>query len=215
MNRQRLALFILLILLLLAIVWSYISYPRPKTVSPLKYPPGSHLTAEKKRVTTVAPQAPRNQASSLRLDLLEQEQSGFKGYRRDIFKPIFVDELKIMKQKAAAVMPALPPAQPAKTVPAPPPIAAPPVTQQDVTRTELARFTFLGFLKKDNRKTIFLAKDKDIILVKKGDTFAGRYQAASITDQALTILVTDTGEEIVIPLIESRQLAAAPAAAKQ
>ncbi len=214
MNRQRLVLLILLILLPAAIIWSYINYPRPKTVSPLKYPPGSHLTAEKKRVPTVTPQAPRNQASSLRLDLLERDQAGFKGYRRDIFKPIFVDELKIMKQKAAAVMPVLPPAPPAKTVPVPPATAAPPVTQQEATKMELARFTFLGFLKKDNRKTIFLAKDKDIILVKKGDTFAGRYQASSITDQALTILVADTGEEIVIPLIESRQLAAAPAAAK-
>jgi hypothetical protein len=215
MNRKRLVLLILLVVLPAAIIWSYINYPRPKTVSPLKYPPGSHLTAEKKRVPTVTPQASRNQASSLRLDLLEREQAGFKGYRRDIFKPIFVDELKIMKQKAAAVMPVLPPAPPAKTAPAPPAAATPqPISPQEAAKMELARFTFLGFLKKDNRKTIFLAKDKDIILVKKGDTFAGRYQASSITDQALTILVADTGEEIVIPLIESRQLAAAPAAAK-
>lgn len=214
MNRQRLILFILLILLLLAITWSYISYPRPKTVSPLKYPPGSHLTAEKKRVPTVTPQVSRNQANALRLDLLEREQSDFRGYRRNIFKPIFVDELKIMKEKAAAVMPALPPVQPAKSIPVQPTTATPQITQQEATKSELARFTFLGFLKKDNRKTIFLAKDKDIILVKKGDTFAGRYQASTITDQALTILVTDTGEEIVIPLIESRPLSTASGVAK-
>jgi hypothetical protein len=80
------------------------------------------------------------------------------------------------------------------------------VVSTEPPKRELARFTFLGFLKKDNRRTIFLARDKDIILVKKGDTFAGRYQAASITEQALTIQVTDTGEEIVIPLIDNQSL---------
>jgi hypothetical protein len=207
MSRQRLILFVLLILLLLAMAWSYYSYPRAKTVSHLKYPPGSHIIAEKKRVSAMSPQASPSEGSVLRLDLLNREQSTFKGYRRNIFKPVFVDELKRMKQMASALKPVLPPVQPQKAAPAPPivPAFAVPETPQ----RELASFTFLGFLKKDNRKTIFLAKDKDIILVKKGDTFAGRYMAASLTDNALTISVTDTGEEIVIPLIESKALSAA------
>ena len=33
----------------------------------------------------------------------------------------------------------------------------------------MARYTFLGFLQKDNRKTVFLSRDKEIVLVKKGD----------------------------------------------
>ena len=57
-------------------------------------------------------------------------------------------------------------------------------------------FVFLGFLKKDNRKTIFLTNDKEIVLVRKGDRFAKRYEATSITDQALTIRDTGSGEEI-------------------
>lgn len=212
MSRQRLILFVLLILLLVAMVWSYYSFPRAKTVSPLKYPPGSHLVAEKKRVPALTPQMSQNEGSVLRLDLLGREQSTFKGYRRNIFSPIFVDELKVMKQMASALKPVLPPAQAQKDAavqPAVTPVATP-VAIPETPQRELARFTFLGFLKKDNRKTIFLAKDKDIILVKKGDTFAGRYEAASLTDQALTILVTDTGEEIVIPLIESKPLSSAP-----
>lgn len=204
MNRQRLILFVLLIILLLALAWSFYSFPRLKTVSPLKYPPGSHLVAEKKREPAVAT---ANDRSALRLDLLDREQPAFKGYHRNIFKPIFIDELKVMKQMASALKPVLPPVQTQKIEPAPPvvPVVAVPETPQ----RELARFTFLGFLKKDNRKTIFLAKDKDIILVKKGDIFAGRYEAATLTEQALTILVADTGEEIVIPLIESKPLNAA------
>jgi hypothetical protein len=73
----------------------------------------------------------------------------------------------------------------------------------------LARFTFLGFLKKGTVKTIFLAKDNDIVLVKKGDKIAGRYEATDISDQALTLKVADTGAVIVIPLIENLPLATA------
>ena len=46
-------------------------------------------------------------------------------------------------------------------------------------------------------------------LVKKGDKFAGRYEAKSVTDQALTIVATDSGEEIIIPLLENQPLVAA------
>lgn len=201
MSRQRLILFILLILLVVVVIWSYLSYPRLKTVSPMKYPPGSHIKADKKRPAIAAsPQVSKNDERVLRLDLLNQEQPAFKGYRRNIFKPVFVDELKVMKQTVVA-KPVRPPVQAQKPAPDPLPAAA-----TGTAPRELARFTFLGFLKKNNHKTIFLAKDKDIILVKKGNTFANRYQASSITDQALTILVTDTGEEIVIPLIENQPL---------
>ena len=206
MSRQRMILFVLLILLLLAMAWSYYSYPRARSVSHLKYPPGAHIIAEKKRVPAISPEAPMSERSLLRLDLLDREQSTFRGYRRNIFKPVFVDELKMMKQVASHLKPVLPPVQPQKS--APPPPIAPAVAVPVTAERELASFTFLGFLNKDNRKTIFLAKEKEIILVKKGDTFAGRYMAASLTDNALTILVTDTGEEIVIPLSESKTLSA-------
>jgi hypothetical protein len=136
--------------------------------------------------------------------LLERDQSGFKGYRRNIFKPIFIDEIAMMKLKAVAIKPPpLPPVAP------PPPKIEPPVAQPETLQSTLARFVFLGYLKKDNRKTIFLSKDKEIILVRKGDKFAGRYEAKSITDQALTIVATDTGEEIIIPLLENQPLVAA------
>lgn len=208
MNRQKLALFILLIVLVLAVIWSFMSVPRQKTVSTLKYAPGQ------KQVATVPPSAtPAAKPISapavsgdervVRLDLLEQGKSGFKGYRRNIFKPIFTDEIKLMKLKAVAIKP--PPIPPVAVAP---PKVEPPVIQPETLQSTLARFIFLGYLKKDNRKTIFLSKDKDIILVRKGDKFAGRYEARSITDQALTI-VADSGEEIVIPLLENQPLVAA------
>ena len=94
MNRQKLALFILLIILALAVAWSFMSLPRQKKVATLKYAPGKttapvqaaapSANALKPPATPAAPSDER----ALRLDLLEQEQSGFKGYRRNIFKPI-------------------------------------------------------------------------------------------------------------------------------
>lgn len=207
MNRQRLILFVLLILLALAVVWSYLRWPRQQTVAALKYAPGQRAASPRPAGTASTPQPGRDDGRVVRLDLLDREQPVFKGYRRNIFKPLFVDEQKSAKQQAVAPPPPLQPAVGAQPPAVPLPVQ--PVAMPETPRRELTRFTFLGFLKKDNRKTIFLAKDRDIILVKQGDVFARRYEASSITDQALTILVADTGEEIVIPLVENQPLAAA------
>ena len=198
MNRQRLILSILVIIFLIAAAWSYTAVPRPKTVDKLTHAPGRSAKPKTFAAKTSASEA--YDGRILNIAQLEKAQAEYRGYRRNIFKPIFVDEQKLLKQKAAAIKPPqLPPVQPQKAAPvAPPPESA-----------QLARFTFLGFLKKDAQRTIFLTRDKDIILVKKGDKVAGRYEATSITDQALTLLVTDTGDEIVIPLIENRPLSAA------
>jgi hypothetical protein len=220
MNRQKLVLFIVVIVLALAIVWSFISFPREKTVASSKRTPVKAQAVVKAPAASVdkisAPPAKADarpaltpEDRTLRLDLLEREQTGFKGYKRNIFKPVFTDEMKLMKQKAAAVKPI--PVQPVPVVPRPLPVqpTPPPPPPEDTVKSSLARFTFLGFLKKDNKRTIFLSKDKEIILVRKGETFAKRYEATAITDQALTIRVTDSGEEIVIPLTENKPLSAA------
>jgi hypothetical protein len=70
----------------------------------------------------------------------------------------------------------------------------------------MAQFTFLGFLKKENRQTVFLTGNNEIFLVRKGDTIAGRYRVANITDEMLSVRTADNGEEIIIPLIENRPL---------
>lgn len=229
MNRKKIALFVLLILFALAVVWSFYAFPRQKTVSTLKYAPGQVATAPRPTATPapkptvaavatpVSPSAAGRPATAtddrfLHIELLNQNQNGFKGYRRNIFKPVFIDEVKAMMRKAAAPKPLpLPPVAVPKVEP--PPAAkveqAPVAGQADVLKATLARFVFLGYVKKDNRKTIFLSKDKEIILVRKGDKFAGKYEAKNLTDQALTIVATDTGDETVIPLIENQPLSAA------
>lgn len=194
MNRQRVILFVLVMLFGLAALWSYSAMPRLKTVSTVSNKP----EPKAKPVTgNVTPVREVDDGTRLKISLLDVERADFKGYRRNIFKPVFVDELKIVKQKAVAIK-----------VPPPKIVTAP--VQQAIIQPEsspLARFTFLGYMKKGAVKTIFLAKDKDILLVKEGDKVAGRYEATEISDQALTLTVTDTGDEIVIPLIENRPLA--------
>lgn len=204
MNRQRLILFVLAILFCAVSIWSYSAMPRLKSVDTLKSRPVKTLKAASQPSALHVREA--DDGTKLKLDLLEAESSQFKGYRRNIFAPLFVDEVKVAKQarqQIAAVK------QPAAKTSVP---ASATADQQVVIMPEtapLARFTFLGFLKKGTAKTIFLAKEKDILLVKIGDKVAGRYEATDISDEALTLTVTDTGDEIVIPLIENRPLAAA------
>jgi hypothetical protein len=206
MNRQRLILFILLIIFVVAVIWSYIAFPRPKTVSSLTYKPGQHAKPEalsKENRSTVT-----DDGTVLKISQLDSEASIFKGYRRNIFKPVFFDEMKIMRQKTVAVKVPPPKVPIVPVVPTGSSALGESVIVQPEAAT-LARFTFLGYLKKGAVKTIFLAKEKDIFLVKTGDKIAGRYEATDISDQALTLTVTDTGDEIVIPLVENRPLAAA------
>jgi len=195
MNRQRLILFVLVILFGVAALWSYSAIPQFKTVSPTQA-----RQEPQARPVTAAPDKPAGDADDgtiLNVGELDAPPDSFTGYQRDIFKPIFSDETKIVKPKPVIVKP--PPPK------APPPVQAPPVIVKPET-APLARFTFLGFINKRSVRTIFLSKDKDILLVKKGDTIAGRYEATNITDKALTLTTTDTKEELVIQLVENQTL---------
>jgi hypothetical protein len=215
MNRQRLILFILLIALALAATWSFFAMPRPRVAPAQKNAAGQRLAPANgaSASSTPAPALPRD-TRILKLDLLNHDHDVFKGYRRDLFRPIFVDELKLMQNKAAALkLVKPPPLRPPPPSPPPPqtvPVLSAAEQQAQRNRQELGKFVFKGFLGKDNQKTIFLLKDGAILLVKKGDIFEKRYKAASITDQALTIQVVDSGEEIVIPLMENLSLKAVP-----
>lgn len=200
MNRQKLILFVLLGVLAIAAVVSYVRMPRQQTASQLRKAPEKGTSARKPAATATADDR------KLRLDLLECPPGRFAGFKRNIFRPIFRDETKLPPP-----MPALP-----KPVPLPPPVPAPPVAlpppmpvapQPPQVVRDMARFTFLGFLKKDNRKTIFLARDKEILLVRQGDKIAGSYEATTITDEALSIRSLADGSEMVIPLVENRPLA--------
>ncbi|MBW4055092.1 MAG: type II secretion system protein PulP [Proteobacteria bacterium] len=196
MNRQRLILFILVIVFGIAAFWSYNAMPRPKTIGTMAFKPGQQAKSSRPAPDKSARDA--DDGTKLKIGLLDKEPTPFKGYLRNIFKPVFVDEVKIVKQQQRPIAIKLPPL--------PPPVPTVPVVSTPAP-PPLAHFTFLGFLKKGSVRTIFLAKDNDILLVKRGDIIAGRYEATTITDQTLTLKVMDTGGTIIIPLIENRPLA--------
>ncbi len=186
MDRKRLALLILLAVFACAIAYAFWRQPPRRTVEKLKYTPGMRAD-----VARAAPRA-RNDIK-LHLELLDREMPRFSGFRRNIFRPIFSGETKV----------SLLPRNPIK-LPVPPP--PPPPTPAQRAMEEMSRFTFLGFLQKEDRKIIFLSRDREIFLVKKGDKLAGKYDVASITDQALTIKLMETGEQLAVPLQENKAL---------
>lgn len=209
MNKQKLTLLIVVVLFLCAIAYSFYAMPRQKSVAELKYTTGQKATSPRKTFAvkkTVGDS--KKQVSNervLRLDLLTEQRQGFKGYKRNVFKPVFVDELELMKQKAITrTMPQI-----NKIIPSPQPVIQTQIAKPEAPRAALAQFTFLGYLEKDGKKTLFLTKDKEIILVKNGERFSGgKYEISSLTDKLLTILVVENGEEIVVPLFENRPLVA-------
>lgn len=197
MNRRKLILAILLIIFAVAVVTSFLRLPPQHTVTKLKYTSG--MKAEASRTAVKA-----QDEKKLRLDLLDKDQPRFSGFQRNIFRPIFTVEMKSPLYPLHAGKPVLPVPPPPPPPPLPPPYVEPSPAQKAME--DVGRFTFLGFLQKENSKIIFLSRDNEIILVRKGDKIAGKYEVASITDEALTINLPATGEQIVVPLMENRAL---------
>lgn len=207
MNRKKLALAILVILLILSIIYSVFSQPRQKKAGSLKYPgTGATVSQPRSKVFSSLSSA-RIDDKKLHLELIDKEHSKFAGFKRNIFSPIFHEDVKQETKPTGRINLPIPPPPPVR--PAPP--VTPPamqVPEQTPVQRDMARFTFLGFLKKDNNKTIFLSSDKEIFLVKKGDTIAGKYEVSNLTEDVLTIHPLVGGGEIVIPLVENKSLAA-------
>jgi len=200
MNRQKVILTALLSLFAITLVVSYFRMPKQKRVDKLEYVSGMTVK-ETQRIATRSSDDTR-----VHLELLDRTPSTAVTVRRNLFSDLFAVQSK------KSIIPLPPPPPPPKPVvvapreeerPAPPAVVEPTPLQRD-----MARFTFLGFLKKDNRKTIFLSNDKEIFLVKKGDKISGKYDVTALTDEALTISSMQDGGEIIIPLIENRPLSA-------
>lgn len=199
MNRQRLILVVLLLLFALSVIYGYSKYPRQKTVDKLTFAPGKQPRPVPAKVGN------KVDDSRILMALLEEGRPSGGGYRKNLFHPLFRDE--------SQVLPLPPPPKPLPALPPPPPPApaavAPPVPAEPTpVQRDMARFTFLGFMKKDGKKTIFLSGNKEIFLVKRGDKIAGKYEVANVTDELLTINALGDGGQIIIPLVENKPLAA-------
>jgi hypothetical protein len=200
MNRQKLVLAVLLLLLVVAVISVFVRWPKQQSVQTLKNTGGATATAPRTPQTPVATPVDERR---VHLELLTAERPRFSGFRRNIFRPIFQEEGKFTLPPKTFLKPPPPPSLPPVAVQ---PVPPPPVPTTSVVQRDMARFTFLGFLKKDGKKTIFLSKDNQIHLVKMGDRIEGKYEATGLSEEALTIRVLSDGNEIVIPLLENRPL---------
>ena len=194
MNRQKLLLLILLLLLVIAVAYAYLRTPKQQSVGRLKYTSGG--TPEK-----IKPATSQQNDKKINISLLDTQLSLPSGYKRNIFR------LAPLKSSIPVSLPPPPPPLPPPPPP-PPSTTPPPPAPPSPVRAEMAKFTFLGFLKDQGRKTIFLSKDQEIILVKKGDKIANRFEVTNLTDEALTISSTTESGQIVIPLVENSPLRA-------
>lgn len=201
MNRQKATLTVLLVIFACSLVISYLRMPRQKRVDKLTYVTGMKVP--------VAKQGTGSGPDELRvhLELLDRRPSTTVSVKRNLFSSLFAAGTKQTITPLPLPPPPPPPAPIAVEQPPEPP-PPPMVVEPTPLQRELARFTFLGFLKKDNRKTIFLSNDREIFLVKKGDKISGKYDVTSLTEEALTISSLQDGGEIVIPLVENRPLQA-------
>lgn len=204
MNRKKLILCLLLLGLAGSIAYSVLRAPKQQRVATLKYRSGGAAPAARKGA---APLPGETDDAKVHLELLDREAPRFSGYRRNIFSPIFKEEVKLPPFKPLPppprpVLPLPPPPAPPAPAPAPPP--AP--TAEDIAAGELAKFTFLGFLKKNGERTVFLSSNNEIFLAKKGSNLGTKFQVTDLTEDAITIKSVAGGRELVIPLLENRAL---------
>jgi hypothetical protein len=144
----------------------------------------------------------------LRSDLLERKSQPYPGVRRDLFSAVSAvsqneAEIEVLPEEPPEVIP-----PPIVVVAAPPP---PPPSPQEIAQQELARYKFVGFFKKGEKKTIFLSTAGEILLVRKGD-YLGRdrkYYVVNITDTTLELHKDDAGD-FSIKLTDQESLSAVP-----
>jgi hypothetical protein len=190
MNRQKTILFILLLIFAAAVIYAYLQLPEQKTVSQL-----TNKTVAPATTSRRGPAAAKPVSTRVNLALLDTMLPKFSGFKRNIFT-----------LAAPMSRTKLPPPPPPPLPPPPLPAPTPSQVAQNVMVSEMAKFTFLGYLLKDDRKSVFLQKNNEIYVVKKGDRIENKFVVANISNDALTIDSTSGGGQIVIPLIENQPL---------
>jgi hypothetical protein len=191
MNRQKNILFMLLTGLILAGLYAFWSAPRLQQA-----PAISHVERDQK---ASAPQ--KGSEFKVHLQLMSLDRQSYDGYRRNIFAPLH----RTTNTTPVATNVAPPPQPPP---PSPPPQQEPAaeVELEEDTRRELARFTFMGFLKKDDVKSIFLSSGGEIFVVKSGDRFGREFVVLTLSNENLQIRQGNDSRIINIPLVEQAPL---------
>ncbi|UFS70870.1 type II secretion system protein PulP [Geomonas sp. RF6] len=206
MNRKKQILAILLVVFAGAIIYSVVRFPKQQRIGSVPPRPAPQPARRPAPAAAPARPAPAGRGERLHLEVLNRE-GGSTTVRRDLFAPIFRDEVKSAPFKPLPPPPKPLPLPPKSQLPeqpqaqpqqAPPPGPPPP--------PPMPNFTFLGFLKKGGEQRVFISSEKEIYVVKKGSIIAGNYEVTNLTDDAITIASRSGAGEVVIPLVEHRGL---------
>lgn len=191
MNRQKVILFVLLIILGLSLLYAYLSTPDSPRVETSAGSGTTVASGGSSRAGTLSAVDP----NKVKLAMLDRDKMKYKGYKRDIFN------FYVAKPKPA-------PPKPAIKQPLPKPVVKPPPVVTPQVRKQLAKFTFLGFLIKNEERTVFLSKREDLFLVRNGESFgeSNEFEVIAITDALLTIRQSGASGQIEIPLVEKEPL---------
>jgi hypothetical protein len=181
--QQKTVLIVLLAALVLLIVYRTLTEEKPKTM-PLTYQRGAVASLPVRQGLS------SRQAGSDPLNaFLERRGQKYPGVVRDIFRM----ENPVPKPKlVASHMTATPPVH----IKSPEEIAAE-AAQAAVAaaRADLMKFQFLGYLtEKDS--TLFLSKDGELFIVKRGDTIMKSYKVKEGSKNYVVLLDTVTGVEV-------------------
>lgn len=172
----------------------------------LQMPKQERITSAEQRSQTKKQQATRDDGGypRLRSDLLDRKSQPYPGVHRNLFgSSQRVEEIEVYIEEPQTVI-----IPPVVVAPPPPP---PPPSPQEIARQELSRYKFVGFFKKGEKQTIFLATNEDVLLVRKGE-YLGRdrkYFVVNITDTDMELRKEGAGD-FSIKLTDQESLSAIP-----
>ncbi|MBE0503627.1 MAG: hypothetical protein IBX46_05790 [Desulfuromonadales bacterium] len=172
----------------------------------LQMPKQERITSGEQRSQSKMQQASRdnNGYPRLRSDLIDRKSQPYPGVRRNLFgnSQRVVEEIEVYIEEPPPVI-----VPPVVITPPPPP----PPSPQEIARKELSRYKFVGFFKKGEKQTIFLATDGEVLLVRKGE-YIGRdrkYYVVNITDTEMELRKEGAGD-FSIKLTDQESLSAIP-----
>ena len=183
-SREVRILLALLFVLTGLIVYRVATREEPKRVKELTYKPGvggQYPQGYKGSVAGGEKTPPLNSPLTKEGTKGGVEKGPYRGVIRNPFQPLYPPE------------PSFPMILSKPSTPAPP---FPVMTSKGPSpaQMESGKVKFLGFLQKEGERKVFLSKEKEVFIVKKGDSI-GNLQVGEITDNSVTLLSKDGTEE--------------------
>ena len=171
LSREARILLALLLVLIGLIVYRVATREEPKRVKELTYKPG--VGAGLKPAPTIG-ERPQMKGGGLK-----EKKGPYRGFIKNPFQPLYPPEPPMILPKLSATA-----------------LTFPVMTSKGPSQAQMesGKVKFLGFLQKEGERKVFLSKEKEVFIVKEGDSI-GNLQVGEITDNSVTLLSKDGTEE--------------------